>query len=330
MAMNRRISCPDCRSVDRREFIKTVGGAALAGAASAVVFDPRFAHAAPTPQSSAETVVGQFFQSLTPQQREKICLPFDHDLRGRISANWHVTEPLIGEDFYTSEQRALIQQIVKNVTSQDGFERLLRQTDDDDGGLQNYSVAIFGEPGTGKFQWELTGRHLTLRADGDSVDRAAFGGPIVYGHGEESDVAHNLYHYQTKRANEVFRALDPQQAQLALIKDAPSEAAVQLQGAEGRFSGIQVDQLSADQQQLVRDTLKLLLDPYRAEDVEEAMGIVEAGGGLGKLRMAFYQEGDIDADKVWDIWRIEGPNLVCHFRGAPHVHAYINIGVKDA
>jgi hypothetical protein len=303
-----------------------VGGATLAGVAGAALFDPRFAHAAPTPQSHAETVVGRFYASLSPQQREKICLPFDHDLRRRISANWHVTEPLIGEEFYTNEQRALIQEIVKNVTSPEGYERLLRQTDEDDGGLQNYSVAVFGEPGAGKFQWELTGRHLTLRADGDSVDRAAFGGPIIYGHGEESDVAHNLFHYQTKRANEVFRALDPQQAQLALIAQAPSEAAVQLQGAEGKFPGIQVSQLSADQQQLVHNTLKLLLDPYRSEDVEEAMAIVEAGGGIGQLRMAFFQEGDIDADKVWDIWRIEGPNLVCHFRGAPHVHAYINIG----
>ena len=38
----------------------------------------------------------------------------------------------------------------------------------------------------GKFQWMLTGRHTTMRADGDSVDKAAFGGPIVYGHGEEN------------------------------------------------------------------------------------------------------------------------------------------------
>ena len=28
------------------------------------------------------------------------------------------------------------------------------------------------------------------------------------------------------------------------------------------------------------------------------------------------------------IWRLEGPTLVWHFRGAPHVHAYVNIGAK--
>ena len=44
-------------------------------------------------------------------------------------------------------------------------------------------MAVFGEPGTDKpFEWVLTGRHDTLRADGNSVEGAAFGGPIFYGH----------------------------------------------------------------------------------------------------------------------------------------------------
>ena len=77
-------------------------------------------------------------------------------------------------------------------------------------------LLIKGEPGTGKFQWEMTGRHLTLRADGDSVENMAFGGPVVYGHGEESP-KDNLFHYQTKKANEVFAALDTDQAKRALV-----------------------------------------------------------------------------------------------------------------
>jgi len=70
----------------------------------------------------------------------------------------------------------------------------------------------------------------------------------------------------------------------------------------------------------------VLLAPYRSEDVDEVMEIIKSSGGVEKLNMAFYQQGDLDNDKVWDIWRIEGPSLVWHFRGAPHVHAYINIG----
>jgi hypothetical protein len=199
----------------------------------------------------------------------------------------------------------------------------------DAGGINDYSIAMFGEPGKGPFEWELTGRHLTLRADGNSVDKAAFGGPIIYGHGDE-DADTNLFHYQTKQVNEVFKALDANQAKQALVATAPNEAAVTLQGEGGKFSGISVESLSADQKALVLKTVQVLLAPYRQEDADEAMEILKSTGGIDKLNMAFYQQGDLKNDKVWDIWRVEGPAFVWHFRGAPHVHAYINIGVVNA
>ena len=72
----------------------------------------------------------------------------------------------------------------------------------------------------------------------------------------------------------------------------------------------------------------MLLAPYRQEDVDEVFEILKASGGVEKLHLAFYQEGDLQDDKTWDIWRVEGPSFVWHFRGAPHVHAYINIAMK--
>jgi hypothetical protein len=61
------------------------------------------------------------------------------------------------------------------------------------------------------------------------------------------------------------------------------------------------------------------------------MEILKASGGVESLHMAYYKQDDLKTDNVWDIWRIEGPSFVWHFRGAPHVHAYINIGgVKSA
>ena len=183
----------------------------------------------------------------------------------------------------------------------------------------------FGTPGEGPFQWELTGRHLTLRADGDSVDKAAFGGGIVYGHGEEGNINDNLFYYQTKQTNEVFKALDAKQAKAALQNEAPKESDVKLRGENAPFDGISVSELSSDQKELVEQTLKTLLGPYRKEDVKEVFSILKGRGGLDALHMAFYKQGDLGKDKEWDIWRIEGPGFVWHFRGAPHVHAYINI-----
>ena len=75
--------------------------------------------------------------------------------------------------------------------------------------------------------------------------------------------------------------------------------------------------------------MKVILAPYRSEDVEEVHSLLKAGGGLDDLRMAFYKEGDLENDQVWDIWRVEGPTFVWHFRGAPHVHTYVNIAKKS-
>lgn len=322
-------ACSDCdSSFDRRRFLRTVGGAAIATAAAPALFSSRLAHAAPTPESAAETAVGRFYNSLSEAQKKEVCFPFDHELRKKISANWHITKHAIDDKFYTKEQRTLIDEIIRKVTSEDGYGRFKEQCEYDDGGIGAYSVAVFGTPGSDKFQWELTGRHLTLRADGNSVDKAAFGGPIIYGHGEE-DPKQNVFHYQTKQTNEVFKALDAKQAALALVKMAPKESAVEIQGDSGKFPGIGVGELSSDQKQLVEQTLKVLLAPYRQEDVDEVMAILKATGGVDKLHMAFYQNADLGSDKVWDVWRVEGPAFVWHFRGAPHVHAYINIGMKS-
>ena len=322
---NRSTSCPDCDVVDRRDFLKFAAGAAAVGVASSFGVLPG-AWAAPSPTSAAETAVGRFYNSLSAEQKKAICFGFADPLRQKVNANWHITKPTVSSDFYNKDQQKLIEEIVKNVTSKDGYDRLVKQMEFDDGGIGAYSVAVFGEPGTGPFEFELTGRHLTLRADGNSVDKAAFGGPIVYGHGEENP-KENLFLYQTQQVNEVFKALDANQSKLALVVNAPKEDAVSLQGDAGKFAGIGVGQLSSDQKQLVEQTLKVLLAPYRQEDADEAMDIVKGTGGIDKLHMAFYQQGDLGNDKVWDIWRVEGPAFVWHFRGAPHVHAYINIGL---
>jgi hypothetical protein len=322
-------TCSDCetqtRNSSRREFIKQVGfGAMAVGASNAFV---HVANGQPTRTSKAETAVGRLYQSLTDEQRKAICLPFDHPLSKKINANWHIVKPTIGE-LFNEQQRATILEIVRDVTTEDGYERLLEQMEDDASGIDAYSCAIFGDPGTETFQWELTGRHLTLRADGNSVANRAFGGPLIYGHGEP-DPKHNLFHYQTKQANEVFRALDAPQAKVALIDKPPKEADVLLQGEKGQFPGIRVGELSDDQKELVERTLRVILAPYRQEDVDEAMAILKQGGGLEQLHMAFYREGDLNNDQVWDVWRVEGPTMAWHFRGAPHVHAYINIGINE-
>ncbi|OYW11238.1 MAG: hypothetical protein B7Z55_19605, partial [Planctomycetales bacterium 12-60-4] len=84
---------PSSVSLDRREFLRAAGGTAVAAAARSLLWNPASASAAPTPASAAETLVGQFYGTLTESQRGTVAFPFNHDLRSRISANWHITKP---------------------------------------------------------------------------------------------------------------------------------------------------------------------------------------------------------------------------------------------
>jgi hypothetical protein len=332
MSEERHIPCPDCEeSLSRREFVRKVTGAAVAGGLLPLAAAPGRAVAAPQPDSPAETAVKRFYDSLTDSQRKVICFPFDHPLRTRINANWSITKPTI-EQFFTKDQQQALDEIFRGVTSPEGYERFQQQMDEDYGGFGSYHVAVFGTPGSGAFEWEMTGRHLTIRADGDSLSNAAFGGPIIYGHGtgdSQKGLPGNVFYYQTQKANEVFKALDGKQREKALLPKAPREDAVPVQGQKGKFPGITVGELSSDQKELVEKVMKVILAPYREDDVNEAVAILKAGGGLDALHMSFYESSDIGGDHEWDIWRLEGPTFVWHFRGAPHVHTYVNIAKKS-
>jgi hypothetical protein len=337
MSEPRTVRCPDCDSqaIDptRREFLKDVGTAAVAASVWPVLATSRASIAATATKSSPESAVKRLFDSLNTEQKATVCFPWENPLRTKLNANWAITKPAIAE-FFSKEQQETIREIFRGVTSEDGYERFMKQMKEDYGDFGKYHVAIFGEPGDGKqFEWVLTGRHLTLRCDGNFKDGTAFGGPIVYGHGtgdSKPGLPGNVFYYQTVKANEVFKALDGKQREKALVARAPAESAVEIREANAlaNIPGISGSELSSDQKALVEGVMKELLAPYRADDVKEALGCLTAGGGIDKIHMAFYQQGDIGDDEVWDIWRIEGPSFVWHFRGSPHVHAYINIASR--
>ncbi len=307
--------------MNRRQFVQTAGLGAMALAAGA----------AGTPSASSETIVSQLYDNLSADQRSKVTFPFDHPLRSKIDNNWHITPHRIG-DFYTADQQAMIRDIFRGLHNPDFFDKVEYHIQEDAGGLKNYSIALFGEPGTGRFEFVLTGRHCTARCDGDSVEGAAFGGPILYGHAansfnEQPHHPDNVYWYQAKRANEVYQALDGKQRRMALLGDPRPEQATATVALNkrGEVPGIPLSELSRDQKGLVDAVLADLLLPFRKEDREEVMKLIRDAGGIPALSMSFYKNLDIGSDGVWDVWQLESPTMLWHFRGAPHVHTWVNV-----
>jgi hypothetical protein len=331
--------CPECETVslfNRREFLKTaVTGVAAVTTVPFVM--PVRAEVPATRGASSETLVTSFQKTLTEEQRKVVCFPFEHPLRLKVDNNWQITEQTL-DKLFNKDQQAMIKEIFLGLHSSEYAETVFKQVEHDsgkDGFYGGSSVALFGEPGTGKFEFVLTGRHCTRRCDGDSVEGAAFGGPIFYGHAakgfnEKPDHPGNVYWYQALRANEVFQALDGKQRKLALLGDSREEKGtdtVKLTGKTTDLPGIPLTELSRDQKELVRKVMADLLAPFRKPDSDEAMKLIEANG-FDHLHMAFYKNQDVGKDGVWDVWQIEGPSMVWYFRGDPHVHVWVNVQQK--
>jgi hypothetical protein len=332
--------CPDCSDeggFDRREFLR-VAGVTAAAAALPLAAVPRV-KAAPSMSSAAETAVKGLFETLTDEQRKVICFDWDYQdpkrglLRTHVSNNWQITDKHIRSDFYTKKQQMIIHDIFKGMINPEWYGRFLRQLKDDTGGKEwgtSQSIAIFGKPGSDKFEFVMTGRHMTLRADGNTGEHVAFGGPIFYGHAASGfdEVVHhpdNVFWPQAVKANKVYQMLDPKQREAALVQKRPHEDAVAFRGAKGNFTGIAVKELANEQKAELQKVLAALIEPFRKEDQDEAVACLKTQGGLDVCHLTFYKEGDIGNDGEWDNWRLEGPAFVWYFRGEPHVHVWVNV-----
>ena len=333
--------CPDCDSFDgeamtRRRFVQAVGATA---AAVAVV--PAMARAADAAKPASETLVKKLFDSLDAKQQDEVCFGWDFKddrglLRTHVSNNWQITDKKLNSGFFTKDQQDMVEALFWGMYSPDWHDRIKKQLQDDAGGYgKEQSIAIFGTPGSGQFEFVMTGRHLTIRCDGDSTEHSAFGGPIFYGHaasGFDEKVGHpdNVFWYQAQKANGLFKMLDGKQRELALIAKAPAESKVHFGGPDGRPQGIVVGELSSDQKAHAQKVLDAQLEPYRTSDRDEVRKCLTAQGGLDKCRLAFYQTDaqgikDLGDDGEWDNWRLEGPSFVWHYRGMPHVHVWVNV-----
>ncbi len=314
--------------VNRRDFLGR--GAQLAAAG---IFHSALGETTPPAKRTSETLVTQLHASLNDDQKKKIVFPWSNPLRQKVDNNWHITKQPIRE-VLNKDQQDLVRQIFDGLHSDEYKAEVWRQFDQDnksDGGFPSASIGLFGEPGSGKFEFVLASRHMTLRCDGDSAAHVAFGGPILYAHEgddlhEKPHHPHNVFWHQAVEANKLYHMLDGKhRAQALVIKGMPTEELVGFKGRDGKFQGCPVSLFSKDQKAELQRILNLMLEPFRTSDRDEVVKCLAAQGGLDGCFLAFYKEGDLGDDGIYDNWRLEGPSFVWYFRGRPHVHVWVNI-----
>ena len=334
--------CPECDdgrdhrgTPSRRDFIRTLGGGTVALLAGGVL-STRLLAADPTAANRkrpAEELIRELHASLSQSLRAELVYPWDHQSDGAPTRLGTFNQAVFNkriDDLYTPAQRDLVERVVRAIMADDdAFERLSRNnTWDSSGSFGGCGAVLFGDPeGQDQFSCVFAGHHLTLRCDGNSQPGAAFGGPLYYGHSANGYSDNNVSLYQTQQVHKVFDALDPEQRKAALAPTNPGDghSAIRFRSADQQRPGIAYAELASDQQALVEDVMRVLIGPFRKEDGDEVMELIRANGGMEKIHLAFYRDGELASRQRWDVWRLEGPGFVWNFRVLPHVHCFVNI-----
>ena len=330
--------CPECddgRDHDyipsRRQFLRAMGGAAALAVGSASLLRGEDTKAAPKP---AEGMIKELFATLNDDQKKTLVLPYDDKaenglLKRQMTFNAAVNGKRIADN-YTKPQQDLLQQIVRSILASDeAVTRISRGGKwDNSRSFEGCGATIFGEPGdSSKYAFVFAGHHLTLRCDGNSQPGAAWGGPIYYGHSADGYSRGNVYYYQTETVHSVFESLSEEQMAKALNprEKNPGDGLGGLKEQKPR-QGIAFTELKDDQKDLVKKVMRTLLEPFRKDDVDEVMSIIDANGGMEQIHLAFYQDPGMPEKKSrWSFWRLEGPGFVWNYRPLPHVHCFVNI-----
>ena len=69
---------------------------------------------------------------------------------------------------------------------------------------------------------------------------------------------------------------------------------MKLPAKDAKLPGLSIGDMTKDQKELIEKVMKELVSPYRKEDGDEVMEIIKANGGMEKISLAFYQEGEDD------------------------------------
>jgi hypothetical protein len=239
----------------------------------------------------AEALAKSLHTTLSEAQRSEICFEWNHhdpergQLRRFIANHWQVTRPVIASDFFTAEQQNLIGRIFRSLIDPAWHRSFTRQLADDTDGHKwgkDQSVAFFGDPQSGPWQFALTGRHLTLRVG--SMQSQVFGGPILYGHaatGYREQAGHpgNIFWRQAKAASQLHAMLDGTQRTMAEVDALPEESAI---GFETAPVGLPARLLSPAQKQQLNLVLQSLAAPFRTSDRARIAACLAHQGGWGR------------------------------------------------
>ena len=287
----------------RRDFTRAVVGASSVAALG-------WGEGAISAESRADSLLGRFCRTLNADQRRAIQFPSIDPRRTSVQNHWAIVPAPIAS--FRADQQELALGLVRQVCTPEGFAALSQARVDDAGGWKHDHLAVFGAPDEpGRFEWVLSGRHLTLRG---SSDGTITGGPLFLGHAAPPEA--NIWTRQAEGVRALFRSLDP-------LKQARASVSVGRGGISQ--SGLDLNDLEPEQRANVRRLLASLVEPFRAFEVPSVQACLrdEGDGFAGMCWQAFRSEADRSGEPP-RVWRLIGPGFTWSFHGEPHIHSWFD------
>ena len=308
-------------------------------ALAAVAAGARYALLSPPPLGTTpvDALAAQVHSGLSATAKKQACFAFDHPLRQVHNRGLWLGGASVNAATLNWDARRALSTLLRQQLSPEGFERLLSQYPSRISGVNYLNLLLFGAPGEGPWQMLLSGIHLNLRVASQIPDSAAFGGPafggpVVYGdqRGNERDgLPGNVFRYQMQTAHQLIAGLTPAQRGALRVAQAPPQTCIAVQGRDGRFDGLPVAELPLASRKLAHAVVAGILENYGEANAAHALECLNRNGGVDALHFADYdvdyQGGRHAGDRPSQVFRLEGAGAVFHFRGQPHVHAFVNV-----
>jgi hypothetical protein len=318
--------------MNRRLLLKGALGVGLAAGVGAL---GRYTVLAPPTsgrRAGVDELAAELVAALSPAAKARALFPYDHPLRRYYNRGLWLGGLTVSAATLDWATRRLLTDVMHAGLSDAGRGRVPFQDSTRFMGVNMMQLAVCGDPRVGPYQLLLSGVHLNLRLGSVSPEGTAFGGPQVYGDqrgNERVGLPNNTYRYQLEVAQRLVAALTPAERARVRVARAPAQVNIGVQGAAGRFDGVPVADLAPAKRALARELVAGILGTYADDSAAYAWQCLERNGGVDALHFADYDE-DFEGGRhaghgPSQIFRLEAPAAVFHFRGEPHLHAFVNV-----
>ena len=290
---------------------------------------------------SPKAIAIELFESFSPELMDAFVVGYDHPMRQYHNRGVRGGGASIWGTDLTSDQVSLIIELMHAGMSADSNIAnqyyMSREGQKKEGWNPPYPAIIAinkmlfcGDPHDDNYQIIFSGAHLMLRVGGKNREGVAFGGPQVYGD-QRGDglpgLPGNVYRAHLDDGMDLYRALDREQRDVAVIETSPIQTQIEVQGRDGTFPGVPVAATSDYAKSVVAKLIGSTLKSYADADAAYAWQCIEHNGGVDSLHLSFYADSTYKDEVLYQTYRIEGPGTVFYFQGIPHVHGFFNVAM---